>query len=86
MHRGDEVAGIVGSNDMSCRAVLTRIPKAEGGSWHKVGARRVDRGINGGELVCRDMISSRNSITNISRLDGVRSSASSGERRLHEER
>lgn len=51
MHRRDEVAGIVGSNDMSCRAVLTRIPKAEGGSWHKVGARRVDRGINGGELV-----------------------------------
>jgi hypothetical protein len=34
--RHDLVASIVSSNDIGCRAVLAKVPKAEGGSWNEV--------------------------------------------------
>lgn len=47
----DLVTGVARRNDQSFPAVLARVAKAEGGSWHEVCTGWVDGGINRGELI-----------------------------------
>lgn len=65
-------AGVASRNDIGRAAVLARVAKAEGGSWHEVSTGWVDGGsVNGSELIGGDVISGGNTVTNITIFNDV---------------
>jgi len=76
----DAFAGVTRDHSVGGRAILSSISEAKLAAGNKVGAFLVDNAsVNGGELVGRDVPSSRNAVADIASLDGVLPCAIFGE-------
>lgn len=73
--RGNSFAGVVGDDGVGGRAILASVAEAEGAAGDQIGAGIVNAGVDSRQLVSRDVVSSRDTVTNVAFLDGVLSSA-----------